>query len=163
MQQVLTETRCCAACGKPLVKKVYSGGGIESHPQFMKRRFCDRACQGIALRLPDGPRWGGLPHRGRKTARRMKPRVACETCGKKDRLEVHHKDGDATNNEASNLEVHCLWCHRKEHKNEGCLVPGCSDAYCAKGYCSRHYQRWNKYGDPLIRCFGKGKPTKVAT
>jgi len=34
--------------------------------------------------------------------------------------------------------------------NELCSVKGCSGEYLAKGYCGKHYQRWDKYGDPLI-------------
>lgn len=155
-------TMFCQHCGKQLVRKVYSGGGVESYPEMLKRKFCDRKCKGAALSLPNGPRWGGLPHRGRKVARRKKARDKCERCGGTRRVEVHHKDGDATNNDTSNLEALCLWCHRKEHKNEGCKVPGCDRPYCGLGYCNRHYLRFKKYGDPLVKCIGRGKPQRVA-
>lgn len=29
-------------------------------------------------------------------------------------LDVHHKDGNRDNNKLENLEVLCVWCHRKE-------------------------------------------------
>src|SRR5699024_5243090 len=31
-----------------------------------------------------------------------------------------------------------------------CSVEGCDRPYRAKGYCQLHYQRWHKWGDPLI-------------
>jgi len=30
---------------------------------------------------------------------------------KKSMLDVHHKDGDRSNNSLTNLEVLCVWCH----------------------------------------------------
>src|SRR5438552_13791264 len=113
-------TRYCEACGKLLTPQIYRDGGQESIPEFKKRRFCNHSCKGLLQRLPNGPRLGGLPHRGRKIARRKKKRECCEKCGRKDRLEVHHRDEDATNNDLKNLQVLCLGCHRREHKNSGC-------------------------------------------
>ena len=114
------------------------------------------------MSLPQGPKLGGLPHRGRKQARRKKPRLTCEKCGQTRQLEVHHRDRKATNNALHNLQVLCLRCHRKEHKQVGCTVPGCGSPFCALGFCSKHYQRFKKHGDPLVRAFGRGKPQKVA-
>ncbi|WP_172751206.1 hypothetical protein [Ensifer sp. LCM 4579] len=31
-----------------------------------------------------------------------------------------------------------------------CSVPDCQEPHTAKGYCAKHYNRWKKYGDPLI-------------
>ena len=42
----------------------------------------------------------------------------CMRCGSEDRLEVHHKDRDRSNNELSNLEVVCFSCHQQEHIEE---------------------------------------------
>jgi hypothetical protein len=39
----------------------------------------------------------------------------CVKCGKVVKLHVHHKDRDRTNNDMSNLETLCLWCHGKHH------------------------------------------------
>lgn len=154
-------SKCCESCNKPLVRKQYPGGFKESWHELARRRFCDRRCRGKA-QLLESP-VNGVKARGRKQARSIKPRVACERCGGTHRLEVHHKDENPTNNDPANLEVCCLWCHRKEHKNHGCSVPTCSGIYRAAGYCFKHYYRFKKYGDPLVRCFGKGKPTKVLT
>jgi hypothetical protein len=36
----------------------------------------------------------------------------CEGCGAAIAAEVHHRDGDPSNNELENLEVLCRACHR---------------------------------------------------
>ena len=39
----------------------------------------------------------------------------CANCGSCSSLHVHHKDGDATNDEIENLIALCDSCHRKVH------------------------------------------------
>jgi 5-methylcytosine-specific restriction endonuclease McrA len=39
----------------------------------------------------------------------------CSKCGKKEELQVHHKDGNRNNNVLSNLQIVCSECHRKIH------------------------------------------------
>jgi len=43
----------------------------------------------------------------------------CGECGKKESLDVHHKDRDYKNNEPSNLETLCHSCHMKLHWKNG--------------------------------------------
>ncbi len=48
----------------------------------------------------------------------------CQICGatKRDiQIDVHHKDGDHTNNKIENLEVDCARCHALLHKNPDAL------------------------------------------
>lgn len=148
-QNVKIPEKYCESCGKRLQPKVYRSGSQECMTEFSQRKFCDRRCKGLAQRLPNGPKLGGLPHRGRKIARKAIKREICAMCGTTKRLEVHHIDGDATNNQLTNLQVLCLQCHRQVHKNTSCCVEGCERPYMGKGYCGLHYQRWRKYGDPL--------------
>ena len=42
----------------------------------------------------------------------------CEECGNTTCLELHHKDGDYTNNNTSNYQVLCSDCHKKVHSND---------------------------------------------
>lgn len=56
--------------------------------------------------------------RGRAEARRRYPLdgAECETpeC-KRPAVDRHHRDGDVTNNERSNVALLCRSCHKKEH------------------------------------------------
>lgn len=161
-ENVVVPVKFCENCGKQLSPKVYASGSQESMAEFGKRRFCNRKCKGEGSRLPNGPKLGGLPHRGRKIARRKVVKTKCSVCSTTERLEVHHKDGDATNNSLDNLQVVCMDCHRKIHKRVGCSVSGCDLPYRAKGYCCKHYQRFAKYGDPLVKkLHSKWSPEKV--
>ena len=42
----------------------------------------------------------------------------CVECGKKTYLEIHHIDGDRTNDAISNLEIRCGDCHKDIHIEE---------------------------------------------
>lgn len=150
-QKVKIPIKFCEHCGSQLYPKLGPNGSQESMNQFSERKFCDRRCKGLKQRLPNGPKLGGLPHRGRKIARRIVTKRYCEKCGATERLEVHHKDGDATNNKAQNLAVLCMKCHRAEHKTIGCKIHGCDRPHVAMGYCSKHYQRLKSYGDAMVK------------
>ena len=43
----------------------------------------------------------------------------CQRCGKAEVHDIHHADGDATNNELQNLEALCVRCHRKTYPGRG--------------------------------------------
>jgi len=47
----------------------------------------------------------------------LKKGGACDICGAKTSLEIHHKDGDWKNNNTENLSIRCRECHAKTHKN----------------------------------------------
>lgn len=44
----------------------------------------------------------------------LKRRPACERCRSRTDLDVHHRDGDPTNNAPQNLETLCNDCHVEE-------------------------------------------------
>ena len=39
----------------------------------------------------------------------------CQRCGMYGRLEVHHRDGDPSNNTPDNLTTYCRRCHLQHH------------------------------------------------
>lgn len=43
----------------------------------------------------------------------------CNRCGSRHRLEVHHKDRNRKNSLLDNLEILCIYCHKKEHHRKG--------------------------------------------
>ena len=43
----------------------------------------------------------------------------CVSCHKDEDLQIHHIDGDRSNNRLDNLQVRCYTCHKKLHKIEG--------------------------------------------
>ena len=42
----------------------------------------------------------------------------CIKCGSIENIHIHHKDGDSTNNEESNLIALCSICHNNTHKKK---------------------------------------------
>ena len=44
--------------------------------------------------------------------------LECAVCGADSGLEVHHVDGDRTNNAVENLLPLCTKCHRRVHRGE---------------------------------------------
>jgi len=40
----------------------------------------------------------------------------CSVCSTTETLQIHHKDGNAENNELSNFELLCRECHKNNHK-----------------------------------------------
>ena len=37
-----------------------------------------------------------------------------------------------------------------DKERAACKVPGCDRPWRVKGYCQMHYERWKRYGDPLV-------------
>ena len=105
----------CAQCGnktqKSPSKLLNSRSGLY---------FCKRACKDQAQRIggieeiqPDHYGLINPKREYRKRAYRIYERK-CAHCGYRDEskmLDVHHRDGDRSNNLIENLEVLCVWCH----------------------------------------------------
>jgi len=87
----------------------------------------------------------------------------CQECGSTNLVGIHHKDRNPLNNSNENLVTLCASCHTKLHWKEGkkpwkerqsCKV--CGKPAKGHGLCLMHYQRWKKYGDPLLtKRFGR--------
>lgn len=57
--------------------------------------------------------------------------------------EIHHIDGDKTNNHISNLTLCANHAeHMRLHKKPARKCSRCSEKHFAHGYCSRHYNAW---------------------
>lgn len=149
----------CKYCGNELVKKRYSNGCLESDLQLSRRVYCDRDCMRKSyIKVGQTNQSDRVAHATSRAINRViLKKKACEICGKTGRLDVHHKDGDYTNNTLDNLQVLCRSCHMKLHRPKGvCMVEGCGKPMKGHGYCEKHLQRFRKYGDPLLTNRGHG-------
>ena len=57
---------------------------------------------------------------GRRQAQKMYRNLKkeCEICHATERLQIHHKDHDPTNNSRENIQILCASCHAKLHGKE---------------------------------------------
>lgn len=109
------EEQICENCGKPI------------NDPFTKRRFCSIKCQGEYNRKNKIQEW--LCNPSKYNSPNIYPFIRrylmelhdnkCEICGWSETniyngnipLEVHHIDGDSTNNKPENLQLLCPNCH----------------------------------------------------
>lgn len=142
-----TPERYCEYCGKKLERKRLPNGDLEYLIHFNRRKFCDRLCMAKAFDerpVKDNPQWTTAHYHARKIV----PAGSCERCGSPNASDVHHKDGDWTNNNPDNLERLCRSCHNLEHRRrKPCVI--CGKPQKGLGYCDKHYQRFKKYADPM--------------
>lgn len=140
----------CEHCGCLMKRKVY-GGRLEDLTRFKERKYCDKKCASLGHRK-ETPTISAF----RKRAKGLRGDT-CETCGETNNLQVHHIDGNPANNEPLNLMTLCNSCHMKWHWSNGkqphkkhavCKV--CGKRAKRQGMCQKHWQRYMKYGDPLV-------------
>ncbi len=98
----------CETCGTAFVRKM-TGGRLEDRSVFLRRRFCSLSCANTRGELTKGS------HHWRARRHRL---TACEACGERRALHVHHCDQDETNNEPANLQTLCKWCHNFWHATQ---------------------------------------------
>lgn len=145
----------CRACGTVLVRKRFSSGVMEDYRIFTKRVYCDQRCMAKGM-IQETVTLAGLRARAKKFRK-----AACETCGSRKKLSVHHLDENPANNDSKNLKTLCNSCHQKWHWQIGdrrhspnrrvaapCLV--CGTKSRRRRMCQKHFFRWKKYGDPLL-------------
>jgi len=141
------EIRYCEYCQKPMERKRYSNGVLQSWNEYNKQKYCNRDCMKAAFKSKPkhGTSWMTIHYHARK----LLPDGCCEICGSAENVDVHHKDGNPQNNDLSNLQRLCRSCHMKAHRPHGtCSI--CGDPEKGLGYCNKHYIRFKKYGDPLM-------------
>lgn len=145
----------CLSCGKQIHRKRYEKD-LESRFAFRRRKFCNMTCAGINHRK-DQPTLAALRKRAEGFVGQN-----CRECGTTEKLQVHHIDMNPANNESSNIMTLCVVCHASWHWKHGrhrelmtnkpspCFV--CSKEFQSLklGMCQKHYQRFKKYGDPLM-------------
>ena len=145
----------CHYCNKKLERKIF-GSRLEDLSRFKKRKYCDKICMAIDMIKQDKLTDSGYLKRARKLLSET-----CELCSKSDDLEAHHIDRNRSNNDVSNIQTLCRSCHMKLHwsngdiphkKREKCKL--CDEPAKGHGLCKKHYSRWYRNGNPMIR-FGK--------
>ena len=148
--------KCCLACGEKLSRKRFNGR-LEDYNVFLRRKYCSRECSWTGL-LKESVTLSGAY----KRATKLKD-GACQECRSTNLVGIHHKDRNPLNNSSENLVTLCASCHTRLHWKEGktpwkqrasCKV--CGNPAKGHGLCLKHYQRWKKYGDPLLtKRFGR--------
>lgn len=157
MPQKPTPPRYCACCGRLMERKRMSNGELLSLLHFSRQKYCDRYC--MAKDWMRRTQSTGNPSAARSMARRRKAAGQCERCGKENARDVHHKDGNPQNNDPENLERICRGCHNRHHrKRKACSV--CGKPQKGLGFCDMHYQRFKKWGDPMMVKDNQHTPTR---
>ena len=146
----------CLACGKLMERKIYNGI-LESNHSFNRRKYCNLQCAGQGNRK-ENPTLSAIYKRNSNLVG-----DACENCGVSENLDLHHKDGDPTNNDMENAMTLCDSCHTAWHWENGkeppqkrsvCYV--CGSPGKGLGLCLKHYQRQKKYGSPYLTKIKQG-------
>ncbi len=93
----------------------------------------------------------------------------CEMCGATESPGVHHEDGDPANNTPDNRTTLCDSYHTKWHRQHGkkpwkrqsaCKI--CGQPAQKLDMCQKHYQRYRKYGEPLLTKKRRGSGYELA-
>lgn len=143
-----TPVRYCQHCSAKLERKRLPNGDLEYLVHFNRRKYCGRGCMAKAFDMRPSRSdigWSTAHFHSRK----MLPEGPCSKCGKTGRTDVHHKDEDWRNNSLENLERLCRSCHNKAHYQKP-MCKLCNKPVKGHGYCDKHYQRFKKWGDPML-------------
>lgn len=149
------EIKYCEHCSELMTRKRDRSGKLESNLHFGRRKYCDVECmkRRFTLKVDRGSSERTSRHSARLRMGYFIGYDECRGCGRSVNLDVHHIDGDPFNNELINLTLLCRSCHIKEHRGgRKCLI--CDNKHKGLGYCDKHYQRFKKYGDPLMTKHG---------
>ena len=146
----------CERCGDLLRRKRY-GTNLEDMTRFLSMRFCSLRCansRGIRSQS------SGQQHKISQDMRK----THCEQCGrvpeKSQHLHAHHINDNWKDHKPQNIQTLCVGCHLKIHTKPPTPCKVCGEKSRKQQMCQKHYQRWKKYGDPLLtrKLGGKGCP-----
>lgn len=155
----------CQYCGKVIERKhVGKRQQLVDEETYMRKKYCDRLCMRKAYTKvgKHEQNWSSAHGTARNINELMMKRTQCEICGKKEKLDVHHKDCDEQNNNIENLQVLCRSCHMKIHHPKSlCLIDGCQNKVKGHGYCEKHLNRVKKYGNPFAVKRANGEIVEV--
>lgn len=149
MQRKMEEKKKCQTCKMELERKRFNGR-LEDYTVYAKRQYCSLSCANTKQKITIKT----YHQRARKFRKSQ-----CEMCESKSNLHVHHKDKNPKNNDLSNLQTLCASCHLKYHWQNGhrkpkavyhCKVCGNPAKGRVSMMCGKHYQRFRKYGNPLM-------------
>lgn len=139
----------CKYCGKLLERKRFNNR-LEDFSTFKRRKYCNRLCMKMGyLKIGSNNQDYRVAHQTAvNIMNTLNIEKKCSECGKKTKVDVHHKDENYNNNCIDNLEYLCRSCHMKKHrKRKICKI--CGKPQKGYGYCNKHYIRFKKYGNPL--------------
>lgn len=136
----------CLKCGTLLQRKRYNGR-MEDMNRFLQRKFCSLHCANSrGIRSKKLGQQHTISQKLRKTH--------CEFCGRtpirSQHLHAHHINGNWTDHRPENIQTLCVGCHLGLHKPKRKKCKICGEPAKGHGMCLKHYQRWKKYGDPLL-------------
>jgi hypothetical protein len=110
--------KSCERCGVEMTRRRFNGR-LEDMGAFKRRKYCSLSCANTKAR-PD--HWETYHWRARKHRK-----SSCEACGSTVYLHAHHADGEPQNNEPSNIQTLCVYCHNFLHataERRGWTHPG---------------------------------------
>ena len=102
------EPRQCEHCLKTLERRRNEAGRLEGFRDFMRRRFCSLSCANSRSK-------GGASRKASHYHALKLRAECCEACGTSKRLHAHHIDENWTNNEPTNIQTLCVFCHAFWH------------------------------------------------
>ncbi len=136
----------CLRCGKLLHRYRY-GKRLEDMTRFKKRSYCSLRCANSR----------GIKSMDSTTQHHISNRFIqehCASCGRSDspkwKLHVHHINHDWTDHRMENLITLCVSCHLAIHRRKLKPCKVCGEPSRRHQMCQKHYQRFVKYGNPLM-------------
>lgn len=103
-----TPEKRCLICGSRFWRKRFKSGTLEDYQAYLRRQFCSLSCANSRSK-------GGLSRKAYHARARKHKKAQCECCGASTKLHVHHVDENWKNNDPSNLQTLCVFCHQFWH------------------------------------------------